>query len=293
MAGGEAATQRLINYQEAQIIEVDEAPAKMDAVGGFPDDVKDLLSAPGTCTEASAELVSTTCENPGVDTDRDGLTDDAEVGLTSIASVSYDTLTVIEAVAGEDTYQFVSQDEYDVRFDPFDAFTNGHPDIDEAEALLSHIDTDVLLLSVVAERQDQFLEGLYQGLEFLTTSLEQRLWEVDLAAVAAEMEVSQADAELAVGLFNGFCARCHTGGYAAGASFTQGPGSGAWGPSLVDGRSLVQFPDIADQIAFVVTGSQDAERYGVNGIGTGRMPSFGTTLSERQIELIVMYERTL
>ena len=139
----------------------------------------------------------------------------------------------------------------------------------------------------------QFLEGLHQGLDFLTTSLEQRLWEVDSAAVAAEMEVSQADAELAVGLFNGYCARCHTGGYSAGASFTQGPGSGAWGPSLVDGRSRVQFPDIADQIAFVVAGSQNAEQYGVNGIGTGRMPSFGTTLSERQIELIVMYERTL
>jgi mono/diheme cytochrome c family protein len=293
MAGGEAATQRLINFQEIQIVEVEVAPDRMAVVGEFPDDVKDLLQGPGTCTEVSAELVSTTCDQPGVDTDRDGLTDEAEKGLTAIAAASYDTLTVIVQVAGEITYQFVPQDAYDVRFDPFSAFTNGDPDLDEAEALLSHIETDVLLLSVTAERQDQFLEGLNLGLGFLNDSLEQHSWEVDFSTVASDMGVSQDDARLAVGLFNGYCARCHTGGYSAGAPFSQGAGTGAWGPSLIDGRSIVQFPDIAGQIAFVIEGSENAKHYGVNGIGTGRMPSFGKILSESQIELIVKYERTL
>lgn len=293
MEGGEAATQRLINFQEIQIDEVEDAPARMAVVGDFPGDITNLLQGSGTCTEASAELVSTTCDRPGVDTDRDGLTDEAEVALTAIAAASHETLTVIAPVAGDITYEFVPQEAYDVRFDPFNAFTNGATDLDEAEALLSHVDTDVLLLSVTAERQDQFLVGLNSGHEFLLESLEQRAWEVDFAAVASNMGVSEDDARLAVGLFNGYCARCHTGGYAAGATFSQNAGSGAWGPSLVDGRSLLQFPEIADQLAFVVEGTENAKRFGVNGIGTGRMPSFGKILSESQIELIVKYERTL
>ena len=293
MEGGEETTQRLINFQEIEIEGVDDAPARMGVVGTFPDDITDLLHGAGTCTEASAGLVSTTCNEPGLDTDRDGLTDEAEVGLTAIAAASYETLTVISAVTGDITYEFVPQDAYDVRFDPFNAFTDGHPDLDDAEALLSQIETDVLLLSVTAERQDQFLEGLNYGLEFLYESLELRAWEVDFAEVAADMDVSEDDARLAVGLFNGYCARCHTGGYAAGATFSQGAGSGAWGPSLVDGRSLVQFPDITDQMTFVVEGTENAVRFGVNGIGTGRMPAFGQILSESQIELIVKYERTL
>lgn len=293
MAGGAEATQRLINFQQIQIDEVEEAPEKMEVAGPLPDRIKDLLQGPGTCTAASAELVSTTCDQPGVDTDRDGLTDEAERGLTAIAATSYDTLTVIAPVTGDITYELVAQDAYDVRFDPFDAFTNGGADLDAAEELLAHVGTDVLLLSVVADRQDQFFEGLRSGLAFLEDALEQRVWEVDFAAIASEMGVSEDDAKLAVGLFNGSCARCHTGGYAAGPTFSQGPGSGAWGPSLVDGRSLVQFPNVDDQIAFVVGGSQNAEQYGINGIGTGRMPAFGQILSESQIELIVKYERTL
>jgi mono/diheme cytochrome c family protein len=62
---------------------------------------------------------------------------------------------------------------------------------------------------------------------------------------------------------------------------------------LWDSRSLVQFPDWHDQVDFIIRGSQEAVQYGVNGIGSGRMPGFGQVLSERQIELIVLYERTL
>ena len=182
---------------------------------------------------------------------------------------------------------------YDIWFDPFDAFTNGDADLDEAESLLSHIATDVLLLSVVDERGALFLDDLNSGLAFLEDSLEKRIWDIDFASVASEMGVSEDEAKLAVGLFNGSCARCHTAGYSAGAAFDQGSGTGAWGPSLVDGRSVLQFPDIADQITFVIEGSDDARKFGVNGLGSGAMPAFGKILSERQIELIVMYERTL
>ena len=291
--GGEESTQRLINFQMIQIEEVNNAPATLAAVGDFPDDIKDLFQGAGTCTGASAELVNSTCDQPGADTDRDGLSDEAEKGLTEIAAVSFAELAVINAVAGEITYGFVQRPEYDVRFDPFDAFTNGDADLDAAETLLGNLETDVLLLSVVDERQDQFLEGLESGLAYLEDSLEQQLWNVDFAEIASDMGVSEEDAELAVGLFNGNCARCHTAGYSAGASFEQGAGTGAWGPSLVDGRSEVQFPEMEDQVTFVIEGSEDAKQYGVNGLGTGRMPSFGGILSQSQIELIVTYERTL
>lgn len=291
--GGRAATEKLIAFQEAQIEDVKAAAGKMAVVGTFPDEVKDLLQAPGTCTAESAELVSTTCDQPGVDTDRDGLTDEAEKGLTAIAATSREQLTDISYNEADSVYVSTTQRAYDIRFDPFDAFTNGGGDLDEAEAFLAHLESDVLLLSVTAEQEGQFLEGLESGLAFLVDSLEQRLWEVDFAAVALEMGVSEDDARLAVGLFNGYCSRCHTAGYSAGSTFSQGAGTGAWGPSLVDGRSVLQFPQMEDQVMFVINGSALAEGYGINGLGTGSMPSFGKVLSERQIELIVMYARTL
>jgi len=40
-------------------------------------------------------------------------------------------------------------------------------------------------------------------------------------------------------------------------------------------------------------GTDNAVKYGVNGIGTGRMPGFGQVLSATDIELIVKYERSL
>ena len=55
----------------------------------------------------------------------------------------------------------------------------------------------------------------------------------------------------------------------------------------------MQFPDAEEQIAFIISGSQNAVGYGVNGIGSGRMPGFGNVLSEDQIRLIVEYERSL
>jgi len=107
------------------------------------------------------------------------------------------------------------------------------------------------------------------------------------------MGVSVDEAMQAAGLFNAYCARCHTGGYSAGQSFEQGAGSGAWAPSLMSGRAVIQFPEIQDHINFVIDGSEDSQRYGVNGLGSGRMPAFGQILSEEQIRLIAMFERTL
>ena len=198
----------------------------------------------------------------------------------------------------------VKQAVYDVAFDPANAYTNTSddrpvPDLDEAETVLSAIEADLLLIRVTAEKQADFLADLESGMDFLETSAAVQLWLVDFDEVASAMSdqaglaVSSADAERAVGLFNGYCARCHTGGYSAGSTFEIGAGRGAWGPAITDGRSVAQFPFVEDQVDFVIAGTNASEPYGVNGLGTGRMPGFGASLSEADIELITLYERTM
>jgi mono/diheme cytochrome c family protein len=242
--------------------------------------------------------VLTTCDNPAPDADRDGLSDVAEPRLTEIAAIAYETLTELLGLVQ------VQQAVYDVSFDPANAYTNTVddrpvPDLDEAEAVLAAIEADLLLIRVTAERQDAFLAELVSGLEFLEASADAQLWLVDFDEVASAMSeqagfaISTSDAERAVGLFNGYCARCHTGGYSAGPSFEIGAGRGAWGPAITDGRSIAQFPSIEDQVDFIISGTNASEPYGVNGLGTGRMPGFGASLSEADIELITLYERTM
>ena len=95
----------------------------------------------------------------------------------------------------------------------------------------------------------------------------------------------------AVSLFNAYCARCHTAGYSAGPAFQQTQASGALGPSLRDGRALTQFLSEEDMYDFIEAGSVSGQGYGVNGVGSGRMPGFGMVLSAEDLNLIVRYLR--
>jgi mono/diheme cytochrome c family protein len=58
-----------------------------------------------------------------------------------------------------------------------------------------------------------------------------------------------------------------------------------------------QFPPLSGGVAkhvdFVTIGSDFQKPYGSQGIGSGRMPGFGQELSARQIDEIVIYERSL
>ena len=98
------------------------------------------------------------------------------------------------------------------------------------------------------------------------------------------------------GLFMAACARCHTKGWSYGQPQVMG-GGGAFGPNLTGGVELRQFPPLAGGVAkhveFVTTGSDFQKPYGSQGIGSGRMPGFGQELSARQIDEIVIYERSL
>jgi mono/diheme cytochrome c family protein len=90
--------------------------------------------------------------------------------------------------------------------------------------------------------------------------------------------------------------------HSAGCSGCHGAnGEGGVGPALHGGQAVLTFPNVADQISWVKTGSAPfaGKKYGSptrpggqHGPATGGMPAFGTTLSEAQIEAVVTYERT-
>lgn len=103
-------------------------------------------------------------------------------------------------------------------------------------------------------------------------------------------------------LFRLNCARCHT----KGASYydpnnielppASPVGSGAFGPNLTNGSTTIQFPGLAgeqEQFDWVALGALANELYGVRGISSGRMPHFVNQLSEKQIDAIVAFERSL
>src|SRR5437763_12473791 len=97
-------------------------------------------------------------------------------------------------------------------------------------------------------------------------------------------------------LFMANCARCHTKGWSYGEPDVMG-GGGAFGPNLTNGVELRQFPALAGGVAkhveLVTQGSGFQKPYGTQGIGSGRMPGFGQELTARQIDEIVLYERSL
>ena len=168
------------------------------------------------------------------------------------------------------------------------------PDLENAQLLVTDLGTIERDLRIASENLDKLLPAALNGLAAVVAAQEQRLYAIDIVALAAEeFDGNITDAQRAVGLYNAYCARCHTAGYSAGIAFTQEAGSGAMGPSLREGRAIVQFPDIEDHYDFVVKGSSNGAAYGVNGVGRGWMPGFGAVLSADDIMLIVRFERTL
>lgn len=92
-------------------------------------------------------------------------------------------------------------------------------------------------------------------------------------------------------VFEGMCARCHTGGFSYGEPGP--PGGGAYGPSLAGGSTLRQFPDPKTQVEWVQKTAELGKQYGVRGVSKGVMPHFGDMLTAEQIQAVVDYERTL
>ncbi len=104
------------------------------------------------------------------------------------------------------------------------------------------------------------------------------------------------------------CGRCHTKGWSYGKA--QVPGGGGFGPNMTGGSEIRQFPTAAQQIAFVSAYPKAGTSYGVQGLSSGRMGSFGVNpnavdpktaimqpdqvmLTQDQIAAVVAYERSL
>jgi mono/diheme cytochrome c family protein len=105
------------------------------------------------------------------------------------------------------------------------------------------------------------------------------------------------NAETASGAYA--CARCHTRGWSI---LTEGDdaisppdadltgyvglpdGSGALGPNLTGGLIPRQFANYEALVEFITLGSIDGEAYGNNGIGSGKMPSFGDNPNTEEVE---------
>ena len=127
---------------------------------------------------------------------------------------------------------------------------------------------------------------------------------IDKAATAAAQKLVDAgkyrtvDAAMGEALFNldinsgaYNCARCHTEGWSYGIPVVAGQGAFGW--NLTGGSTAAHFPIEQDMINFVKNGSEQGQRYGKQGQGTGRMPGFGSLLTDEQIKAIVEYERSL
>ena len=116
---------------------------------------------------------------------------------------------------------------------------------------------------------------------------------------AAEKAVADGDAdtvgealfnlELASGAFS--CARCHTLGWSYGQPGVSGQGAFGW--NLTGGSVNNHFASQDQLVEFVQNGSEFGKLYGRNGQGSGRMPAFGSLLTDEQLDAILEYVRSL
>ncbi|MGZ5384613.1 MAG: c-type cytochrome, partial [Acidimicrobiia bacterium] len=253
-----------------------------DAITAQNSLVEAIRAAPGQVgsgdTLAARAALALKEAGDGIDVDGDGLGDRTEQELSAIFAEAGDALND-PALA--------------VTLNPEAAQTGeGEADLDLAHRAVAAIESVATSLRVTADNQEKLLSQALSGVAFLEKAQQDKKWEIDIAAVAdATFGGDREAAGRAVGLFNANCARCHTAGYSAGTPFTQSAGSGALGPALWNGRPTVQFLDTASMVDFITKGSENGVAYGVNGVGSGRMPGFGPVLSLEDIELIVQYLR--
>lgn len=215
----------------------------------------------------------------GDDQDADGLTDAAEGAISTALDLAINSVRPASVIV--------------LDLDPTNAESSGQRDLRAATAAVAANEGVALQQTVTRDNQERLLTAAQAGLDALVRAQEQHRWEINIEGVAAIAFGGDVEAaSRAVGLFNGYCARCHTSGWSAGVPFTQEAGSGGFGPALWDGRPNVQFLTAEDLVDFITEGSVAQAPYGVNGIGSGRMPGFGQILSAEDLNLLATYLRS-
>ena len=226
--------------------------------------------------EAVEKITALLEKDSGIDSDEDGLYDSVEIELSEYSATIAD-------IVGLSILNLNPEEEES---------TPSRKDGSVARGYLSQLNSQLINTGILVEGQEKFLNEALDGLEFLETALEQRLWEVSFEEIAESTFGGNIDeAKRAVGLFNAYCARCHTAGYSAGVAYTKKIGSGGLGPALRGGRANIQFKNRTDLIDFIINGSVNGKGYGVNGVGGGKMPGFGAVLPESDIALVIDYLR--
>lgn len=245
--------------QKALIDDIKKSPSDLPVIQKAVIDISELLSREG-----------------GIDTDEDGLTDSVELELSTYSQN-------ISEILGTSILNLDPDNEESVF---------GKKDLKVANSYLSELESYLINETIVYEGYDKFLNDAEVGLAFLKEALENKLWEVSFEEIAdTTFDGDIEKAQRAVGLFNAYCARCHTAGYSAGVAYTKKIASGGLGPALRAGRANIQFKEKQDMVDFIIKGSENGKAYGVNGVGGGKMPGFGAVLSEQDIELIIDYLR--
>jgi hypothetical protein len=248
-----------IARQKELIQSVEEAPSKLPIVEKAVQDVSALLSKEG-----------------GIDTDEDGLSDSTETELSTYSASISEALGTSILNLDPDNEQSIP----------------GRKDLSIAKGYLSQLESELINIRIVSEGYDKFINEAETGLAFLEKALEDKLWEISFDEIAnSTFDGDLEKAIRAVGLFNAYCARCHTAGYSAGVAYTKEIASGGLGPALRAGRANIQFKQREDLIDFIVKGSVNGKAYGVNGVGGGKMPGFGAVLPESDIALVIDYLR--
>jgi mono/diheme cytochrome c family protein len=270
---------RLIAVQRGELAAVASAPDRLAAAEELVRNLEQVLDEAGT----------------GLDTDLDGLSNDAEQQINRISELAFanvGTDATPDTTSAAD--RLILQLDSSNPFSTIDVTGEGVPDAKASTALLGELRSQIAILVPIVDNNDRLLSAGEEAIANLERARTEARYEIDFRSLAdGSFGGDIVTAERAFGLYSAYCARCHTAGWSAGPQATLEPGSGAFGPSLRDGRSVVQFPDPEDHYEFIVAGSENGQPYGVSGIGRGWMPGFGTTLSEADIRLIVEFERGL
>lgn len=240
----------------------------------------ELIETVAPTIAPNAAAIRAVLEAGGEDTDGDGIPDEAE--------------GQIAGQFGDAISKMIPSDLIVVSLDPENPQSaSGVSDSRTAARAISALETVALNQSVQAENLDRTLQPARDSLSHLLQAQEERAWEFDFQTIADSVFGGDVErAQRVVGLYNGYCARCHTSGYSAGIPFAQEAGSGAFGPALWDGRPAVQFLSDEELMEFLIVGAVENEPYGVNGFGSGQMPGFGMILSEQDLMDLAVWLRS-
>lgn len=220
---------------------------------------------------STVDAIREALADTGEDGDGDGISDTAEAQIVARFADAVNTVLPSELVV--------------VELDPTNPESRGGvSDLETARTVVSGLHTLELNLNIQSDNNEKLLAPAREALDNLFAAQRDKAWEFDFQGIADHAFDGDVErAKRVVGLFNGYCARCHTSGYSAGVAFEQEAGSGGFAPALWDGRPAVQFLSDDDLVSFLIVGAEANKPYGVNGFGNGQMPGWGEILSNEDL----------